>query len=294
MEFRQLEHFVAVADERHFTRAAARVHVGQSSLSASIKALERELGDSLFVRDNRRVTLTQAGRALLPAARQCLAARDDGRDAVAGLRGVLRGQLNVGAIQTLGVIDLPALLATFRRAHAGVRLRLTHAAAGDLARAVADGELDIAFVDGPVDRDRLTITNLGHDALVLAVSRDDPLAERPTIRLDDRTLRGRDFVEYRADSALRAQIDAACARVGLSRRVACEVANMQYLVELVLWGVGLSLLPPMAIRAVSDEVVGIPVTPAIRRDLCAVVAKGRPVVGAAGALLDLLNSNGGA
>ena len=115
MELRQLEHFVAVAEEQHFTRAAARVHVVQSSLSASIKALERELGEPLFVRDNRRVTLTQAGRALLPSARAALAAVDEGRDAVAGLRGVLRGQLHVGAIQTLGVVDLAALLATFRQ-----------------------------------------------------------------------------------------------------------------------------------------------------------------------------------
>nr|WP_194920636.1 LysR family transcriptional regulator [Catenulispora rubra] len=87
MELRQLEQFVAVAEERHFTRAAARVHVGQSGLSAAIAALEHELGDALFVRDNRQVTLTAAGQALLPAARRALAAAQDGRDAVAGGRG---------------------------------------------------------------------------------------------------------------------------------------------------------------------------------------------------------------
>ena len=288
MELRQLEHFVTVAEEQHFTRAAARVHVVQSSLSASIKALERELGEPLFVRDNRRVTLTQAGRALLPAARATLAAVDEGRDAVAGLRGVLRGQLHVGAIQTLGVVDLAALLTTFRKVHPGVTLRLTWGAAGDLARAVVDGELDVAFVDGPIDRARLMTTDLGHDALVLAMRRDDPLARHRTVRLSDAVLRDRDFVEYRADSALRSQIDAACTRARLARRVACEVANMQYLVEMVSCGAGLSLLPPMAIRPVADDVVGIPVTPTIRRDMCAVVARGRPPLGAAQALLDLL------
>ena len=288
MELRQLEHFVTVAEEQHFTRAAARVHVVQSSLSASIKALERELGEPLFVRDNRRVTLTQAGRALLPAARATLAAVDEGREAVAGLRGVLRGQLHVGAIQTLGVVDLAALLTTFRKVHSGVTLRLTWGAAGELARAVVDGELDVALVDGPIDRARLMTMDLGHDALVLAMRRDDPLARRQTIRLSDAMLRDRDFVEYRADSALRSQIDAACTRARLARRVACEVANMQYLVEMVSCGAGLSLLPPMAIRPVADDVVGIPVTPAIRRDMCAVVARGRPPLGAAQALLDLL------
>ena len=86
MELRQLEYFMAVADELHFTRAASRVHVVQSTLSSSIAALERELGDALFVRDNRRVALTQAGRALLPAARRAVEAAEEGRDAVAGVR----------------------------------------------------------------------------------------------------------------------------------------------------------------------------------------------------------------
>jgi DNA-binding transcriptional LysR family regulator len=290
MELRQLEHFVTVAEEQHFTRAAAKVHVVQSSLSASIKALERELGEPLFVRDNRRVTLTQAGRALLPSARATLAAVDEGRDAVAGLRGVIRGQLHVGTIQTLGVVDLAALLTKFRKIHPRVTLRLTWGAAGDLARAVVNGELDVAFIDGPIDRTRLLATDLGHDALVLTMRRDDPLAHHRTIRLSDPALRDREFVEYRADSALRSQIDAACTRARLARRIACEVANMQYLVEMVSWGAGLSLLPPMAIRPVANDVVGIPVTPTIRREMCAVVARGRPPLGAAQALLDLLAS----
>ena len=288
MELRQLAHFVAVAEERHFTRAAARVHVVQSSLSSSVAALERELGEVLFVRDNRRVALTPAGRALLPAARRALAAADEGRDAVAGVRGVLHGQLQVGAIQTLGVVDLTALLARFRRAHPGVTVRLTHGAASALARAAADAELDIAFVDGPVDTARLTRTELGRDHLVLAVPRGDPLAGRATIRLDDPALRDRDFVEYRADSALRAQIDAACSAAGLARRVACEVENMQYLVESVQHGLGVAVIPPMAIQATGAQVAAVPITPPLHRDLSAVVAAGRPPSGAARAVLDLL------
>src|SRR5690606_21566050 len=104
MELRQLEHFVAVADERHFTRAAAKVHLAQSSLSSSIAALERELGTALLVRSSRKVELTEAGRALLPAARRSLEAARDGQDAVTAVRGVLRGRLRVGTIQALGGI----------------------------------------------------------------------------------------------------------------------------------------------------------------------------------------------
>lgn len=291
MELRQLAHFVAVAEELHFTRAATRVHVVQSSLSASIHALEREMGTELFVRDSRHVTLTQAGRALLPAARRALNAADEGRDAVAGVRGVLRGQLHIGTIQTLGVIDLPALLTSFSRAHPDVSIRLTHDAAAALARAAADAQLDIAFIDGPTDPAKVRRVDLGHDDLILAVPQDDPLAKQTTIGLDDPALRERNFVDYRADSALRAQIDVACAAAGLARRTICEAQNMQYLAELVQHGLGISVLPPMSLRAVTAQVFALQITPPIRRDICAVVSAGRPPTGAAQALLDLLTQH---
>ncbi len=294
MELRQLAHFVAVAEELHFTRAAGRVHVVQSSLSSSITALERELGDALFVRDSRRVALTQAGRAFLPAARRALAAADEGRLAVAGVRGVLHGQLHVGAIQTLGVVDLAALLARLRRAHPQVSVRLSHDAASALARAAADAELDIAFIDGPVDQGRLTRVEIGGDELVLAVPRGDPLARRASIRLADPALRQREFVDYRADSALRAQIDAACAAAGLARRITCEMGNMQYLVDSVRHGLGIAVLPPMAVHAAGEHLRGVPITPPLRRDICAVVAAGRPPTGPAQALLNLLPAAPGA
>ncbi|MBS2535485.1 LysR family transcriptional regulator, partial [Catenulispora sp. NF23] len=287
MELRQLEQFVAVAEERHFTRAAARVHVGQSGLSAAIAALEHELGDALFVRDNRQVTLTAAGQALLPAARRALAAVQDGRDAVAGVRGVLHGRLHVGAIQTFGVVDLPAALAGFRRRHPAVTVRLTHDAAGALARAVAEAELDIAFVDGPVDS-RLTRVRLGRDRLVLAVPAGDPLADAAEIGLADPALADHDFVAYRLDSGMEAQIAVACADSGLARRIVAEVVNLQYLVEFVRHGAGAAILPPGAIPAGSPGIRAIPITPPIHRDLCAVVPGRRPPTGLARALLDAL------
>jgi DNA-binding transcriptional LysR family regulator len=291
MELRQLGHFVAVAEELHFTRAAARVHVAQSSLSASIHALEREVGAELFIRDSRHVRLTPAGRALLPAARRALTAADEGRDAVTGVRGVLRGQLHIGTIQTLGVIDLPALLTSFTRAHPEVCIRLSHDAAPALARAAADAQLDIAFIDGPTDPAKLTRIEIGHDELILAVSRADPLAKRTSIQLDDPALRDRSFVDYRADSALRAQIDVACAAARLARRTICEAQNMQYLTELVQHGLGISVLPPMSLRAVAPEVCAVPITPPIRRDICAVIPAGHPPTGAARALLGLLGTS---
>ena len=101
-------------------------------------------------------------------------------------------------------------------------------------------------------------------------------------------MRDRDFVDYRADSALRAQIDVACAAAGLARRTVCEAQNMQYLAELVQHGLGISVLPPMSVRSVTAQVSTIPITPPLRRDIGAVTAATRPPTGSAQALLDLL------
>src|SRR5512142_603745 len=149
VELRHLEYFVAVAEERHFTRAAERLRVAQSGLSASIRALERELGAELFVRHTRRVDLTDAGRALLAEAHRTLASAAAARDAVDAVRGLLRGRLTVGSEQCLGVIDLPPVLAAFRRAHPGVEIRLRYAGSGHLVEEVRLGRLNLGFVALP-------------------------------------------------------------------------------------------------------------------------------------------------
>jgi DNA-binding transcriptional LysR family regulator len=288
MELRQLAHFVAVAEQRHFTRAATALHLTQSSLSASIRALERELGGSLFVRSTRRVELTEAGRALLPAAHRALAAADDGRDAVAGVHGLLRGQLTIGSLQTLGILDLAALLSRYHRRHPAVSIRLRNANVSALVHDTVTGKLDLAFVDLPLGERAGQVRSipLGEETLVLAVAADDPLAGRSRIRLVD--LAERDFVEYRPDSALRATIDAACGSVGLDRRIRCEADTMTTLVDLVGYGFGVALLPPMTLRTASRPLVAIPTEPAIRRDLLVVTAAGRVVSPAAAALIALL------
>src|SRR4051812_26850994 len=124
MELRHLEYFVAVAEERSFTRAAARLHVVQSGVSAAVKALERELDAALLERTSKRVALTDAGEALLPRARAALDAAQAARDAVGEVRGGLRGVLRIGTLASLSLIDVPALLGRFHRANPGVTIRL--------------------------------------------------------------------------------------------------------------------------------------------------------------------------
>jgi DNA-binding transcriptional LysR family regulator len=288
MELRQLSHFVAVAEERHFTRAAARVHLTQSSLSSSVRGLERELGSDLFVRSTRQVELTEAGRALLPAARRAVAAAEDARDAVAAVRGLVRGHLALGAIQALGQVDLPGLIARFHRTHPAVTLRLHHVGAPELVRRTADGEIDLAIVDPPLgpQGDRVRATTIATESLQLAVAADRPLAHRRRVRLSD--LADHEFIEYRPDSALRASIDRACHAVGLQRQIACEVDALAELVELVALGLGVSLLPPAAIRMAGGRATGVATDPAIPRELVLVTPLDHEPSPAGAAFLRLL------
>lgn len=288
MELRQLSHFLAVAEERHFTRAAERVHLTQSSLSSSIRTLESELGSDLFVRSTRQVELTEAGRALLAPARRVVAAAEDARDAVAAVRGVVRGHLAIGAIQTLGQVNLPGLVARFHRTHPAVTLRLHHVGAPELVRRTADGEIDLAIVDPPLgpQADRVRATTIATESLQLAVAADSPLAHRSRVRLSDLT--DHEFIEYRPDSALRASIDRACHAVGLGRQIACEVDALPELVELVALGLGVSLLPPAAIRMADGRAIGVATEPAIPRELVLVTPLDRQPSPAGAAFLALL------
>src|SRR5690606_37095049 len=124
MELRQLEYFVAVAEERNFTRAAERVHISQSGVSAQIRQLERELGAELFERHTRAVTLTPAGEAALGPARAALAAAAAVGQAVGEVTGLIRGRLTVGMVVGCTVTPLFDALAAFHRAHPGVEISL--------------------------------------------------------------------------------------------------------------------------------------------------------------------------
>lgn len=232
---------MAVAEECHFTRAARRMHVAQSGLSASIRALEVELGAPLFVRSTRQVELTQAGRALLVEARRVLGTIDAARDAVAAVQGLLRGTLAVGSIQCLHAVHLPAVLARFHELHPGVELRLRQAGSGELVDLVRAGRLDLAFVTSGRTGDDLNVSTLSSEPLVLACAPDLPFAERESVRLAE--LAGQPFVDFNPDWGTRDDVDRALATAGVDRKVAVEVNDVHSLLDFVGFGLGVALVP---------------------------------------------------
>ncbi|WP_039799665.1 LysR family transcriptional regulator [Nocardia araoensis] len=243
MELQQMRYVIAVAETNSFTRAAERCLVVQSALSHQIARLERELGARLFERTSRRVRLTPAGAAFLPAARQCLDAADRAAAEVAAAVGEVRGRLAVGLIPTVAAVDIPEALRDFRRRHPHVRISLRVGASEELVEKVEQGAIDIAFLGLPTTaRPRGVVAHeLARDRLVAVVAPDHPLAgQRST---DLRTLSSEVFVDLPAGTAGRLQSDQAFAAAGLDRDVAFEVTSADYIARLVRPGLAVAMLP---------------------------------------------------
>lgn len=254
MDLRQLEHFVVVAEEQHFTRAATRLHIVQSGLSASIRTLEDEMGAALFERTTRRVNLTQAGRAFLDEARRVLSAAKVARSVVADMQSLQRGRLTFGAIQGLSpFIDLPKLLGDFHRQYPNIEIGLSFDGTETLIDGVLDGRLDIAFtqfVDTlPVE---LTATMLACDPLVLACPSHHAQAGRHDLQLID--IAEENFIDLPIAHGTRQLVDRSFAAAGLSRRSAYEVDDLTMQLDMVAHGLGVALVPELVARSRESEV----------------------------------------
>jgi DNA-binding transcriptional LysR family regulator len=243
MELRHLEYFLAVADNRSFTAAAKRLHVVQSGVSATIKALERELGTELFVRGPAGVALSPAGEALRPHARTTLDAARAAKDAVSAASGTVRGTVTVGTLTSITVIDLPTVLAELHARHPEVVVHLRAASAGSagLASQLRDGDLDVAFLvfTGPPPGD-LQVRLIASVPLLLVVPANHPLARRKAVSLAD--LAGMSFVDGPPGYGNRTVVDNAFAAAGVERTVAVEVADIGTAATCIRKGLGIGFL----------------------------------------------------
>ncbi|PBC65861.1 LysR family transcriptional regulator [Streptomyces sp. Tue6028] len=258
MELRHLQHFVAVAEDQHFTRAAERLMVSQSGLSSSIRALERELQAALFVRTTRRVTLTEAGRALLGEAERILAQVRSAQDAVAAVQGVLRGTLSLGTEQCIAGVQVARLLARFRRRHPDVEIRLRQAGAEALAEEVAAGGLDLAFgVRTRADTDQLRSVPLTGEPMTVLCHPAHRLAGAAVVTPEE--LGGEAFVDFHHDWGPRRTTDAAFAAADVRRTVALEVNDVHSLLELVHEGLGIAVVPRhFGLKREAGDLVSLP------------------------------------
>lgn len=260
MQFQQLQYFVAVAETRHFTRAAELVHVAQPSLSQQIKSLERELGADLFLRARGNITLTDAGEALLPLARRILADTETARYEVQELVQLRSGRVRLGATPSLCTGLLPDVLRAFHDRYPGIRLLIEEGGSHDLVRELARGALDLALVvlPLPTPSPALTTVELLREDLVVVSS---PEASRPgngrrTVRIAD--LEGERLVMFRHGYDLRELTVAACRAEGFEPDFAVEGGEMDAVLGFVRAGLGVAVVPRM-VAARSGR--GLRVTP---------------------------------
>jgi DNA-binding transcriptional LysR family regulator len=294
VELRQLATFVAVAEERSFTRASDRLQVVQSAISAGVRKLEGELGATLFDRSTHKVQLTDAGRALLPEARATLAAATAARDAVDAVRGGVRGTVLLGTMQAQGMraIDIPGLLAEFRTDHPFVEVHIRHAAGGssEMAAQVREGRLDLAFVSLPAHQaPGVDLTPLAREPIMVLAPATHPLAQRRTVALA--ALAEESLVEFPQGWGIRMATDRAFAAAGVTRTITYELNDTASLIEFVQHGLALSMLPASLVDG-SDELRLIPIRGRAPEFLTAIATpSNRRLSAAARALLDAITTH---
>jgi DNA-binding transcriptional LysR family regulator len=244
MELRQLAYFVAVAEERNFTRAAQRIPIAQPAISQQIRRLEAELGEGLFIRDRRGIRLTPAGQALLPHARTTLQAAEGGREAVAALSDLLTGRLTVGLVHPLPDRRFPRLLGAFHHTYPRIELTLLEDQTDALLAALAAGRLHAALIgQGRYDRPPPDLAALlvAREPVVVAVHPAHPLAGRDQVPL--RALQDEPMVTLTRASKLRSTLETACQAAGFAPRIVAETSDLGVMVELAAERLGVAVLP---------------------------------------------------
>lgn len=242
MELRHLKHFIVVAEELNFTRAAERVHIAQSALSTSVRMLEEDLRAKLFVRSTKQVQLTPAGRAFLEKAREILRAVEIGREKVAEIEGLRSGSLSIGTVHSLPVfLNLPTLISRYHAENPGIELRLRQGDTASLIEQLRAGKLDLAFLPLLVPPDDIITGIIACEDMVAIVPQSHPLAGQTNVPL--RSLIQYPFVDFELGWGTRSLIDLAFGQAGLQRRTAFDVTDLESIIDLVEQGLGIALLP---------------------------------------------------
>ena len=288
MELRQLRYLVALADERHFTRAATREHIAQPALSQQISRLEAEVGLALVERTTRKVALTGAGELLVARARHILSELDAAQAELQTLAGVQGGRLSVGALHTMGPVDLSLLLSAFHRNHPAVELTVREQSSEELAEMLRDDVVDLAFlsVTERIQRRGLELHPLVSEELVVVVPPQHPLAGRDIVRLAE--LASEPFIAFRPGSRLRELLDFGAAGAGFEPRIALESNESRRIRSLVSGGLGVAILPRSDAGAAGAPISIVRlVEPEMRRDVSLASRAGRRHSPAATAFLAL-------
>jgi DNA-binding transcriptional LysR family regulator len=258
MELRQLEYFVAVAEEANFTRAAQRVHISQSGVSAQVKALENELGAELFDRSGRVARLTEAGRVALQYAEVALNAASALREAIDEVKGLVRGHLTIGMVTGCEITPLFAALAAFHREHPAIELELLEDDSRTLVNSVRTGLADIALVGvAGTPPEHLSAQVLSSESLVVLVPPDHPQAGERGLPLTE--LMAHSLVTLPEGTGIRAAFDEACVSESLIPDVVLVASSPAAVADMAARGLGVAVLSE-SMGKLHPGLVAVPIT----------------------------------
>jgi DNA-binding transcriptional LysR family regulator len=288
MDLRQLRYLVALAEEGSFTRAAASEHIAQPAVSQQIRKLEEELGLALVERTTRRVTLTDAGELLVVRARRIMAELEAAEIELQALRGMRAGHVTIGAMHTMGPIDLSLALALFSDRHPGVQLTVRELSSEEMAELLRVDELDLAFlsVTERIESHGLGLAQLVSEELVVLLPLEHRLGRRRQVRMAE--LAGEPFISFREGARLRELLVSASRAAGFEPRVTLESNESQRVRRLVSRGLGVAILPRSDAEGPgADVAVAKLIEPSLHRDITLAWREGRRLAPAAAEFLEL-------
>lgn len=259
ISIRALGYLVALAEEKHFGRAAERCHVSQPTLSAQIKKLEEQLEVRLVERSQRRVMLTDIGEEILSRARRVLQEVDAVCEIARSHQDPLSGELRIGLIPTVGPYLLPAVAPVLRKALPRLRLYLVEHQTADLLAALDAGRVDLAILALPVDQDGVEIQPLYSEPFLAALPAGHPLCQRAHLKIAD--LDGQTLLLLEDGHCLRDQALEVCGKIDVSEPQDFRATSLETLRQMVASGLGLTLLPGLATERPFDRTPGLAVRP---------------------------------
>jgi LysR family hydrogen peroxide-inducible transcriptional activator len=262
VNLRDLRYLVALADERHFGKAAERCFVSQPTLSAQVRKLEEYLGVALVERQPRRVSLTPAGEKIVERARKLLQEADAIVELARSDRDPLAGTLKLALIPTVGPYLLPHVARRLKRSLPRLRLLLYEYQTAPLIDKLRAGEIDMGVLALPIALDGLEAAPLYDEPFTLAVPAEHPLAARERVRVED--LAGETLLLLEDGHCLRDQALEVCGRVGTHEEQDYRATSLETLRQMVAAGHGVTLLPELAAESPVGSARGLRVKPFVR------------------------------
>ncbi|KKC46124.1 MULTISPECIES: LysR family transcriptional regulator [Paenibacillus] len=275
MELRHLEYMLEIAKQESFTRAAEALHVTQPTISKTIAQLEQELGTPLFVRNGRKIKLTDAGQAILSQSQDIVRLAGSLKSELAELSGFKSGWIRIGLPPMVGATVFPKVVRMFLQEHPGLSIGLEEHGAIRVESEVAEGLLDAGLVLAPVREDLFDSFPILQENLCVVMERGHVLAGRPELSLQE--LREEAFVMYREDFALHAKIYEQCDALGFRPRVLMESSQWDLIYEMAAEGLGIALLPESICRRLDpSRVAAVPlVNPSIGWNIVMIWRRGQ-------------------